>query len=134
MKNMSILIRALCAATALSSLAACGSATAQAPAGGSRSVPISEHQTVTLAPALTLRYDSVADSRCPKSVQCVVAGKVTHSFTLSSNSAQEVFTLDKQGTKFESTAVPGVTVALASDPVPETPSAAHAVVLDVNLK
>ena len=78
------------------------------PPADSRSVPIAEHQTVTLAPALyRLRYDSVADSRCPKSVQCVVAGKVTHSFTLASKSAEEVFTLDKQGAKFESTAVPG---------------------------
>lgn len=133
MINMPSLARTLCATAALSSLAACSSATAQAPAS-SRSVPITEHQTVTLAPALTLRYDSVVDSRCPKSVQCVVAGKVTHSFTLSSKSAQEVFTLDKQGTKFESTAVPGVTVALASDPVPETPGAANAIVLDVAVK
>ena len=133
MKNKSSLARVLCAATVMCSLAGCAGADAQAPAK-SRSVQIAEHQTVTLAPAVSLRYDSAADSRCPKSVQCVVAGKVSHSFTLASKSGDEVFTLDKEGAKFESTAVPGITIALARDPVPETPAAAHAVVLDVVVK
>jgi hypothetical protein len=133
MNKQSSLAHAMCAATVLCSLAACASADAQAPES-SRSVRIAEHQTVTLAPAVSLRYDSAADSRCPKSVQCVVAGKVTHSFTLASSSAREVFTLDREGAKFESTAAPGVTITLARDPVPETPAAAHAVVLDVVVK
>ena len=131
MNIKSSLARALCAAIVLCSLAA--GASADAPAN-SRSVQIAEHQTVTLAPAVSLRYDSAADSRCPKNVQCVVAGKVTHSFTLASKTAEEVFTLDKEGAQFESAIVPGITIVLARDPVPEASATAHAVVLDVVVK
>ena len=130
MKTIS-LKRGLCAAIALCSLMA--GAGAQMPEN-SRSVQIAEHQTVTLAPAVSLRYDSAADSRCPKNVQCVVAGKVTHSFTLSSKTGEEVFTLDREGAQFTSTELPGITIVLARDPVPDSPGAAHAVVLDVVVK
>jgi hypothetical protein len=133
MNKQSSLARALCAAIVLCSLAAGASAGTSAPAAR-RSVQIAEHQSVALAPAVSLRYDGAVDSRCPKGVQCVVAGKVSHSFTLASSSAQEVFTLDREGAKFESTAVPGVTITLARDPVPETAPVAHAVVLDVVVK
>jgi hypothetical protein len=109
-----------------------GCASADAPRN--RSVQVAEHQSVELAPAVSLRYESVADSRCPKSVQCVAAGKVTHSFVLASKGAEEVFTLDREGARFDSTNMPGTTIVLASDPQPERPGAKHAVVLDVTVK
>jgi hypothetical protein len=123
---------ALFAATMLIGVAGC--ANADAPAPRSRSVQVAEHQTVELAPAVSLRYDSVADSRCPKDVQCVVAGKVTHSFVLGSKAGDEVFTLDREGAKYDSTSVPGMTIVLARDPVPASPGANHSVVLDVVVK
>jgi hypothetical protein len=112
-----------------------GCASADTPtAPRSRSVQVAEHQTVELASAVSLRYESVADSRCPKSVQCVAAGKVTHSFVLASKGAEEVFTLDREGAKFDSAILPGTTIVLARDPQPERPGAKQPVVLDVTVK
>jgi hypothetical protein len=124
---------ALFAAAMLIGVTGCASADAP-PAPRSRSVQVAEHQTVELAPAVSLRYESAADSRCPKNVQCVVAGKVSHSFVLASKGGDEVFTLDREGAKFDSTSVPGMTIVLARDPQPESAGASHAVVLDVLVK
>jgi hypothetical protein len=124
---------ALFAAATLIGVTGCASADAP-PAPRSRSVHVAEHQTVELAPAVSLRYDSVVDSRCPQNVQCVVAGKVSHSFVLASKGGDEVFTLDREGAKFDSTSVPGMTIVLARDPVPASPGAPHSVVLDVAVK
>lgn len=130
MNHQSILARVLCAGAVLYSVGTCANAVAQAPQT-IRSVKIAEHQTVTLAPAVSLRYDNVADSRCPKNVQCVAPGKVIHSFTLDSSAGNELFTLEKKGVQYTSNSVPGLTVALAHDPLEENADAQHAVVLDV---
>ncbi len=133
MKNAPSLARAACAATLFASMAACASPDNE-PALRSRSVQLAEHQSVTLAPAISLSYDSVADSRCPKSVQCVVAGKVSHRFTLTSKAGKESFTLGTDNRQFDSANLQGVTIALARDPAPEVPGAQAAVEVNVVVK
>jgi hypothetical protein len=133
MKNMSILGRAVCAATLFASMTACASPDDQ-PTLRSRSVQLTAPQTVTLAPAISLSYDSVADSRCPKSVQCVVAGKVSHRFTLSSKGGNESFTLGTDNPQFDSANLQGVTIALKRDPAPEAPGARAAVEVNIVVK
>ncbi|MDB5755490.1 MAG: hypothetical protein JWP34_2091 [Massilia sp.] len=133
MNNMSSFARAMCAASAFASMAACASPDSQ-PELRSRSVQLAEHQTVTLAPAISLTYESVADSRCPKSVQCVVAGKVSHRFTLTSKGGNESFSLGTDNPQFDSANLQGVTFALANDPAPASPGVKEPVVVDVVVK
>ena len=56
-------------------------------------VSLTERESATVAPGAILTYDSVADSRCPPDVHCVMAGKVAYSFTLKQGDTLEHFTL-----------------------------------------
>ncbi|MDQ2820785.1 MAG: hypothetical protein M3Y65_10375 [Pseudomonadota bacterium] len=87
-----------------------------APASGT-TLSMMEHQSVTVAPGAVLTYDSVNDSRCPPDVQCVVAGKVVYSFTLTLGATREQFTLSPAAPVFTPAALQGKQVALA-DAIP----------------
>lgn len=103
-----------------------------APANGPfRLVP---HESATLAPDVTLTYDSVSDSRCPPGVQCIWAGKLEYRFTLKSASAVETFALAPENTSHTSALLPGARIELDTAAVPaaaqaQTPAEQHAVVI-----
>ena len=80
-----------------------------------------------VAPAATLRFDRVEDSRCPPDVRCITAGKLSYHFTLSAAAGAESFALDQQASAYASAKAPGVTIALApaaAAPPPPRPSTA----------
>lgn len=110
-------------------LAACATSQAGAP----QALRLAERQSVTIAPNATLTYDSVSDSRCPPDVQCVVAGKVSYSFTLKQGSVSEQFTLTPAAPAYVSPAL-GKQIVLTAPP-PRAPSAsapgAHPVTVEV---
>lgn len=83
-----------------------------APVSGS-TLSMTEHQSITVAPGAVLTYDSVNDSRCPPGVQCVVAGKVVYSFTLTLGETREQFTLTPAAPSFSPAALDGKQIALA---------------------
>lgn len=74
---------------------------------------MTEHQSITVAPGAVLTYDSVNDSRCPPGVQCVVAGKVVYSFTLTLGEKREQFTLTPAAPAYSPAALQGKQIALA---------------------
>jgi hypothetical protein len=93
-------------------------------------------QSATIAPGVTLRYDSAEDSRCPTGVQCIWAGTVLYHFTLSSGGAREALTLSSAKPSVTSGVKSDLHIALAAFEVPparkESEAAPrHPVVLDV---
>lgn len=74
---------------------------------------MTEHQSITIAPGALLTYDSVSDSRCPPDVQCVVAGKVVYSFSLTVGATREQFALTPTAPAFTSIALQGKQITLA---------------------
>ena len=90
-------------------------------------VSLTERQSATVAPGAILTYDSVADSRCPPDVHCVMAGKVVYSFTLKQGDTLEHFTLSPAEPAFTSTVLNGKRVTLADTaPPPRAREAAAA--------
>lgn len=59
------------------------------------SITLLPGQSAALSRSTTLRYDAVADSRCPLDVRCVWAGMITYRLTLSTARGQESFALHK---------------------------------------
>lgn len=107
----------------LSMLAACAHA---APPAGS-TLSLTERQSVTVAPGAILTYDSVADSRCPPDVQCVVAGKIAYTFTLKQGDTLEHFTLSPLEPVYTSPVLNGKRITLADTaPAPRAKLAATA--------
>ena len=71
---------------------------------------MAQGQRLTIAPALTLSFDNVNDSRCRKDVVCVWAGKIIYNFTLH-GAVDEAFSLSEGTPQFSSTLQHGVRVA-----------------------
>jgi hypothetical protein len=95
---------------------------AAAPPG---TISMTEHQSITVASGAVLTYDSINDSRCPPGVQCVVAGKVVYSFTLTLGETREKFSLTPAEPAFTSAVLQGrqITLADAAPPPRATPAA-----------
>jgi hypothetical protein len=129
MKRIAMWARLLCASV-LYSLAGCaGPALDQPPRGGS--FALAEHHSVALSPAVSVRYDSFTDSRCPPGAMCIWAGKVSYNFTLTSKAGTEKFALDYEGDQYASKTVPGLSFGISFAGVKDRPLAEHAVVLEV---
>jgi hypothetical protein len=77
--------------------------------------------SAAVAPAATLRFDKVEDSRCPPDVRCISAGKLLYHFTLTAPAGKESFALEQDKPTYASSALPGVRIALA----PAAPPAAR---------
>lgn len=84
------------------------------------------HTTVTLlptnsaqlAPATSLRFDQVADSRCPPNARCIWAGEVRFHFTLTSAAGAEAFSLTHATPGVDLATAGGLHVTLGHTPVP----------------
>jgi hypothetical protein len=76
-------------------------------------------QTLALSKTITLRYDRVVDTRCPKGVLCVWAGKVVYHFTLAGVGGTESFALEADKPRYLSKVVKGVTIVLATTEPPD---------------
>ena len=111
------------------SLAGCAE-TISAPLHGGSYV-LAEHQQATLGGGVSVLYDRFEDSRCPKNVYCIQAGKVSYHFVLSSPAGNENIALDNEGQRVASRTRPGVTFGISFAGVRERPIAEHAVVLEV---
>ena len=132
MKPIAMLARVVCALI-LYSLAGCAGTAIEQPLR-SGSYPLAEHQSVALTGAVSIRYDSFTDSRCPKGAMCIWAGKVSYHFTLTSKAGSETFALDYEGEQFASKTLPGVSFGISFAGVRERPLAEHAVVLEVAVR
>ncbi|MGZ8320948.1 MAG: hypothetical protein ACXWVD_17750 [Telluria sp.] len=76
-------------------------------------------QTLAIGETISLRYDSVADSRCPAGARCIWAGKIVYHFTLLGRTGSEAFTLESGTPVFDSKVFQGVSVLLApAEPPP----------------
>jgi len=123
---MTYLIHALAVASLLSGCAAAPSAApaatpASAPAKDQpmdTNVTLQPERTVAVGPNAMLRYDGVADSRCPPGVQCVWAGELAYKFTLTAPAGKEMFGLTAAKPAFASASVAGLNIALGNNPVP----------------
>lgn len=129
MNRAAMWARILCAATAYNLAGCAGMAPQQALR--SASYRLAEHQSIALNRTVSIRYDSFADSRCPKTARCIWAGKVSYHFTLSSKAGSESFALDYEGERFVSRTLPGVSFGISFAGVRERPVGEHAVVVDV---
>lgn len=104
------------------------------PAPGNGPLRLVPHQTATLAPGVTLTYDSVSDSRCPPGVKCIWAGRLDYRFTLRSGEAVETFALAPDNTSHVSPLLPGAridldTTAVPAAKLPPTAAETHVVVI-----
>jgi hypothetical protein len=59
----------------------------------SASYSLAQGETVTLAPAVTLKLERVNDSRCKKGAVCVWAGYISYSFVLTDKQGNTSFLL-----------------------------------------
>lgn len=115
-------------------LSACATDGGGAPVPANMPVRLVPHQSATLAPGVTLTYDSVSDSRCPPNVHCIWAGQLDYRFTLRSDNAVETFELAPDKSSHTSGMLPGARIVLDTSAVPAAklpPTAAetHAVVI-----
>jgi hypothetical protein len=76
------------------------------------------HDSATLAPGVTLTYDSVSDSRCPPGVKCIWAGRLDYRFTLKSGNTVETFSLAPDKASHTSGLLPGARIELDTSAVP----------------
>jgi hypothetical protein len=114
---MTYLLHALAAAL----LVGCASAPIAAPTKDTSmdtKVTLEPLRTVAVGPHAMLRYDGVADSRCPPGVQCIWAGELTYKFTLTAAAGNESFGLTSAKPAFDSASVAGLHIALGQNPVP----------------
>ena len=72
-------------------LAAC--AVPSSPSAAPNSVSLLPAASAPIGPGASLRFDSVADSRCPRNVVCIQAGELRYHFTLTSGAGSEAFSL-----------------------------------------
>lgn len=102
------------ASAALSScvLAACATMS-EAPVKDA-TLTLQPQQTLALGETISLRYDSVADSRCPAGARCIWAGKIVYHFTLLGNAGSEAFTLEPSTPVFDSRSFKGVSIMLTA--------------------
>jgi uncharacterized cupredoxin-like copper-binding protein len=104
---------------ALAAVFITATACVQAAPGAGAIIALTEHQSATVAFGAILTYDSVNDSRCPPDVQCVVAGKVVHHFTLKQGDTLEHFALTPAEPAYASPVLGGKRIALAETPPPK---------------
>jgi hypothetical protein len=99
---------------ALSACASDGGGTA--PSNGP--LRLMPNDSATLAPGVTLTYDSVSDSRCPPGVKCIWAGRLDYRFTLKSGDTVETFSLAPDKASYSSNILPGARIELDTSAVP----------------
>ncbi|MES2900757.1 MAG: hypothetical protein V4723_13600 [Pseudomonadota bacterium] len=99
-------------ALALLLLAGCATSTIDEPVKPA-TISLVPGADAPLSSSVTLRFDSIADSRCPPNVLCVWAGTVAYHFTLSSRKGKEAMRLE-MGDSFDSVHLPGVRIELGS--------------------
>ena len=75
-------------------------------------------QALALGETISLRYERADDSRCPSNARCVWAGTIIYHFTLVGKSASEPFMLDIDKPMFDSKALKGLRVLLATTEPP----------------
>lgn len=75
-------------------------------------------QTLALGKTISLRYERADDSRCPSDARCVWAGTILYHFTLIGKTASEPFMLHIDKPIFESKALKGVRIVLATTEPP----------------
>jgi hypothetical protein len=100
----------------LSALAACATIGSDTVKDGS--FPLMPTESAILGTSVTLRYDSVEDSRCPTGAQCIVAGRLAYKISLVAAGRAETFVLTEAAPDFTSSALKGVHVVLANPAVP----------------
>jgi hypothetical protein len=115
---MTYLIRTIAIASLLSGCAAAPSAAPVKDQPMNTNVTLQPEHTTAVGPNAVLRYDGVADSRCPPGVQCVWAGELAYKFTLTAPGGKEMFGLTSAKPAFASAAVAGLNIALGNNPVP----------------
>lgn len=116
---MTYLIHALAAAL----LVGCASVPSAAPATqtpmpSTLTLTLAPQRSVAVGPTTMLRYDGVADSRCPPDVRCVWAGELAYKFTLSGANGNESFGLTEAKPAFDAASVAGLRIALGENPLP----------------
>lgn len=100
------------------------------------SYPLTQGQTATLGPDVSLTLDSVSDSRCPPAVMCPTAGKLSYNFTLRARGSAESFTLSAEAPTYRPAKLQGVSLALDGGDPPSAsregePKPAHNVTVQV---
>ncbi|MDO8438643.1 MAG: hypothetical protein Q7S67_00180 [Telluria sp.] len=75
-------------------IAGCAATAVDDPVRGA-SITLLPGQTAALSRTISLRYDTVADSRCPTDARCVWAGMVIYRLTLGTVRGKESFALHK---------------------------------------
>lgn len=114
---MTYLLHALAAAL----LVGCAATPTAAPTKATSmdtKITLEPQRTVAVAPGAMLRYDGVADSRCPPGVQCVWAGELSYKFTLTATGGNESFGLTSAKPGFDATSVAGLHIALGQNALP----------------
>ena len=112
----------LCVATA--GIAACAVAGPADPPPKDAQLTLTQSQSVLVAPAVTLSFESVNDSRCPKNVMCVVAGRIVYHFTLLGDQVSDSFDLSESDPRYVSSKFKDLAIALdPSAPPPPLPIA-----------
>ena len=113
------------------SLAGCADVTPAPLHGGS--YPLAEHQQAALGGGVSVLYDRFEDSRCPKDVYCIQAGKVRYHFILSGPAGNENISLEPEGDAKASASVPGLGFGISFKGVAGMSPAQHPVVLEVRV-
>ena len=138
---MTYLIHAIAAVSLLAGCAAAPSAATAKDQPMNTSVTLQQEGSVAVGPTSTLHYDGVADSRCPPGVQCVRAGELAYKFTLTSAAGKEMFGLTAAKPAFDASGVPGLTIALGTNPEPKVqpanapaPAPSYPVTLNISHK
>jgi hypothetical protein len=96
-------------------LAACAAQSAP-PASMPSTITLLPTASAALAPGTSLRFDSVADSRCPRNVVCITAGELRYHFTLRSGDTSEAFSLTPESPEANTAAQ--LRFTLSSPPLP----------------
>jgi hypothetical protein len=92
---------------------------------------LAEHQQAALGGGVSVLYDRFEDSRCPKNVYCIQAGKLSYHFILSGPAGKESFELVHESERVAAKTLPGVRFGMSYAGARERPTTEHAVVLEV---
>src|SRR5687768_16827241 len=99
---------------------ACATPAASDPAGP---CTLAREASVLVAPGVSVRFDSVEDSRCPPGVQCVWAGKLSYRFSIRRGDAvPESFTLSPGQLEAAPAVLAGRRIVLDEDAIPPPPA------------
>jgi hypothetical protein len=137
--GMAGLVLAIAAACGSTRSAADGDAASRPPPRTSASYMLAQGETVSLAPAVTLKLERVNDSRCKKGAVCVWAGYISYSFVLTDLRGRTSFVLAEDMPGAEKTVTRnGLTFTLlglepAEPPSVKAPAPDYRVSLRVNI-